>query len=205
MSIYALKPRFQALLRPIARLLVAAGYSANQVTAATALISLLLGLLLAARHDDPRLFLLLPIWLLVRMALNAIDGVMAREHSQQSRLGAYLNEIGDVVADAALYLPFALVPPLSPAWVTAVVLLSALSELSGVLGQTIGASRRSDGPLGKSDRALLFALLGGWVGLSLPRPALLAWTMPAAALLLAATVAHRVYRGLREAEDLDWH
>ena len=42
------------------------------------------------------------------MALNAIDGMLAREYGQKSRLGAYLNELGDVVSDAALYAPFAL-------------------------------------------------------------------------------------------------
>ena len=57
------------------------------------------------------LFWLLPIWLFLRMALNAIDGMLAREFQQQSALGGYLNEITDVVADAALYLPFAFVAP----------------------------------------------------------------------------------------------
>ena len=47
------------------------------------------------------------------MALNALDGMLAREFGQQSRLGAYLNELTDVVADAALIAPFALLPPFS--------------------------------------------------------------------------------------------
>ena len=37
------------------------------------------------------------------MAFNAIDGMLAREFGQKSRLGAYLNELTDVVSDAALY------------------------------------------------------------------------------------------------------
>ena len=45
------------------------------------------------------------------MAFNAIDGMLAREFGQKSRLGAYLNELTDVVSDAALYLPFAWLPP----------------------------------------------------------------------------------------------
>ena len=31
------------------------------------------------------------------MALNAIDGMLAREHGQKSTLGAYLNELTDVI------------------------------------------------------------------------------------------------------------
>ena len=49
------------------------------------------------------------------MALNAIDGMLAREFGQKSALGGYLNEIGDVVSDAALYAPFALVAPFARA------------------------------------------------------------------------------------------
>ena len=47
----------------------------------------------------------------LRMAFNAIDGMLAREFGQQSALGAFLNELTDVVSDAALYLPFAFVGP----------------------------------------------------------------------------------------------
>ena len=111
-TIYELKPRFQGLLRPLVRRLAAAGVTANQVTRA--------GDARVARRSvrssgcAPRRvwpFLLLPLWLFLRMALNAIDGMLAREFGQQSALGAYLNELTDVVSDAALYLPFALLAP----------------------------------------------------------------------------------------------
>ena len=68
------------------------------------------------RRARAALLLLLPRGCFARMALNAIDGMLAREHGQKIELGALLNELGDVVSDAALYLPFALVPRLrSPA------------------------------------------------------------------------------------------
>lgn len=204
MTLYDLKPRFQAALRPLVRLLAGAGVTANQVTLAAAAMSVALGAVLASSPERRSLFLLLPLWLLARMALNAIDGMLAREHRQKSRLGAYLNEIGDVVSDAALYLPFALIPPLSPRWVVAVVLLAALTEFASVLGQTVGASRRFDGPVGKSDRALVFGALGLWVGLGFGMPAWISWSMPILALLLAVTVVHRVRRGLHEASTNDW-
>jgi CDP-diacylglycerol--glycerol-3-phosphate 3-phosphatidyltransferase len=176
MTLYDLKPRFQGLLRPLVRRLAAAGTTANQVTVLAAFGSLALGLWLLLAPGRLAWFLV-PAWLLVRMACNAVDGMLAREHGQTSRLGAYLNELGDVVSDAALYLPFALLPGLPAAWVVAIVVLAGVSELAGVLGLVAGASRRYDGPLGKSDRALLFGLLGlgraadgpshaGWGGLS---------------------------------------
>ena len=118
------------------------------------------------------------------MALNAIDGMLAREFDQKSRLGAYLNEIGDVVSDAALYAPFAFVHPFGALATGIVVVLAILTEFAGVLGPAVGASRRYDGPLGKSDRALLLGALGLWIGIGGARPDFLAWLMPAIAVLL---------------------
>jgi CDP-diacylglycerol--glycerol-3-phosphate 3-phosphatidyltransferase len=197
-TLYALKPRFQALLRPLVGGLAAAGITANQVTVAAAVGSIAVALAIVAWINRPAIFLLLPIWLFLRMALNAVDGMLAREFGQKSRLGAYLNEIGDVVSDTALYAPFALVAPFAPPMVVLVVILSMLSEFAGVLGPAIGASRRYDGPLGKSDRALVFGALGLWIGLGLDVPDWLSWLMPLLALLLALTTINRVRAGLAE-------
>ena len=113
MSIYALKPKFQNLLRPLVARLYRRGISANQVTLAACGLSLLLGALLTACAGTAPLFWLLPLWLFVRMAMNAADGMLAREFGQQSALGGCLNELTDVAADAALYLPLAFVAPFS--------------------------------------------------------------------------------------------
>src|SRR5215510_11800714 len=103
MTLYALKPRFQGLLRPLVARLAAAGVTANQVTVAAAVGSVVVAAIVIWAADRRAVFLLLPLWLLVRMGLNAIDGMLAREHGQKSQLGAYLNEICDVISDAALY------------------------------------------------------------------------------------------------------
>jgi CDP-diacylglycerol--glycerol-3-phosphate 3-phosphatidyltransferase len=77
------------------------------VTIAAAVVSVALGLFGAASVPERWPFLLIPLWMFLRMAFNAIDGLLAREFGQKSRLGAYLNELTDVISDAALYLPFA--------------------------------------------------------------------------------------------------
>lgn len=160
MSIYDLKPKFQNLLRPLVIKLEQRGVTANQVTLTACAISVILGLILTALSGHHWLFILIPIWLFVRMALNAIDGMLAREFNQKSRLGGYLNEITDVVSDAALYLPFAFISPFDGLQIGLIIWLSALTEFCGVLGQVQGKTRRYDGPLGKSDRAFLFGVLG---------------------------------------------
>jgi len=199
MTLYALKPRFQNLLRPLVGRLVVAGVTANQVTVAAATGSVLLGAIMAWRLEaSPGILILLGPWLLLRMGLNAVDGMMAREHGQCSRLGALLNETGDVVSDAALYAPFALIFPFGAAGIGAVVVLSMLSEFVGVLGPTIGAARRYDGPFGKSDRALLFGTLGVWAGLAGGLPGWLGPLPWLLSLLLLLTTIQRARGALAE-------
>jgi CDP-diacylglycerol--glycerol-3-phosphate 3-phosphatidyltransferase len=197
-SIYDLKPRFQNLLRPSVTRLHARGVTANQVTLFACAISILVGAVVAIFAEHRAVFALLPLWMLLRMGLNAVDGMLAREFGQQSRLGAYLNEITDVVADAALYLPFACLAGVSGAAVGAVVLLAWLSEYAGVLGLMVGASRRYDGPMGKSDRAFVFGLLGFLLAIGVPVAPWLTSIMAVLAALLVYTTYNRVKRGLAE-------
>lgn len=158
-TIYDLKPKFQALLRPFCRRLAEAGVTANQVTLIACGLSLAHG---AAHLMNPGanwVLALLPFILFFRMALNAIDGMLAREFGQASKLGAILNELTDVISDAALYLPFAFIPGVPAPLVVVAVTLGVIAEMTGVIGIQIGASRRYDGPFGKSDRAFFFGAL----------------------------------------------
>src|SRR5262249_3006893 len=136
--------------------------------------------------------------LFVRMALNAMDGMAAREHGQSTRLGGALNEVGDVVSDAALYLPLATLGPryLWPA--VALTLGAVLTQFCGVLGLALAGARRYGGPMGTSDRALVIGALGLAGGLARRT---LAWWPPAlwiAAALTLLTCWNRVARVLRE-------
>ena len=198
MSIYDLKPKFQNLLRPLVIKLEQRGVTANQVTLTACTISVILGLILTALSGYHWLFILIPIWLFVRMALNAIDGMLAREFNQKSRLGGYLNEITDVVSDAALYLPFAFISPFDALQIGLIIWLSALTEFCGVLGQVQGKTRRYDGPLGKSDRAFLFGVLG-LVYVFVPTlPDFLYGLLWVDIILLIVTCVKRVKSGLAE-------
>jgi CDP-diacylglycerol--glycerol-3-phosphate 3-phosphatidyltransferase len=199
-TLYDVKPKFQSLLRPVAARLAHAGVTANQVTVTAMLLSVALGALLWIEGDRRALFLLLPVWLFLRMALNAIDGILAREFAQRSALGAYLNELTDVVSDAALYLPLARVAPFDLSGVGAVVLVACLSEMAGALGPMVGSARRYDGPMGKSDRALIFGALGLWVGAGGPLADSVAWLMPVLVALMAWNIVNRVRRGAADAK-----
>lgn len=197
MSIYELKPKFQNLLHPLVRRLYSTGVTANQVTLAACVLSVLLGALLVKFADVSTLFFLLPIWMFLRMALNAIDGMLAREFNQKTPLGGYLNEATDVISDTALYLPFAFVAPFGWGVIALVIFLAFMSEFLGVLGQVHGSGRRYDGPMGKSDRAFVFGLMGTIYAVFGQLPAWFGWTLYVVAFLLALTCINRVRMGLK--------
>lgn len=196
-SIYGLKPGFQSLLRPITNGLARVGVTANQVTLAALLLSFAAGMVIF-RFRNWRSVLLLPAVLFVRMALNAIDGMLAREHNQKTPLGAILNELGDAFSDSALYLPLAFVPGFDPLLVILIVLLAVLSEMTGVIGVQIGASRRYDGPMGKSDRTFVFGALGLLLGMNLPIVAIVPYVLWLVLALLLFTIINRARGALKE-------
>jgi CDP-diacylglycerol--glycerol-3-phosphate 3-phosphatidyltransferase len=158
-SVYNLKPVFQQALRPLLQSLCQWGVTPNQITISALLLSMIGGGLLWQAAISPSFLLLIPPVLLVRMALNALDGMLARESGQSSLTGEILNEAGDVVSDICLYLPLAVIFPEHVLGVALFVTLGVFSEFCGVLAKALMNVRRYDGPMGKSDRALVVSLL----------------------------------------------
>ena len=200
-SIYDLKPKFQGLLRPIAKKLAAGGYTANQVTLLAVGLSVFVGFIIALNPREEWLLLVLPPFLFFRMALNAIDGMLAREHNMKSNLGLVLNELGDVVADAALYLPFGLIKGIPGELIAIVVLLAVISEMTGIIGVQLGTTRHYEGPLGKSDRAFVFGFLALLIGLGIDPKPWINWVLWGMIVLLVLTILNRARKALREVES----
>ncbi len=198
MTIYDLKPRFQALLRPLVDKLAAVGVTANQVTIAAMILSIVTGLNLAINPENTLALIFVPVVMFVRMALNAIDGMLAREHDMQTSLGAILNELSDVLSDVVLYLPFALIPGLSPIIITIVVVLAIISEMAGVVAVQIGASRRYDGPMGKSDRAFVFGLIAFLTAFGIFSSGVFNWLLVAVVGATMLTIWNRCASALKE-------
>lgn len=197
-SVYDFKPRFQALLRPAVDRAVASGLTPNHITLIAVAGSLLAGAAVLLARPRPHLILVLPAWLFVRMALNAMDGMAAREHGLKTRLGGALNEVGDVVSDLAIYLPIAFLRPglLWPA--VAFSMGAVLTEFCGVLGVALGSKRQYQGPMGKSDRALL---VGALALLLVIAPATGRWwstVLWVASALAVITCINRIAGALRE-------
>ena len=157
-SVYNIKPKFQQLLKPVLEKLHKAGITANQITIIAILFSLALGIGFWF-HPYGKMFLILPAGLFLRMALNALDGMMARNYNMQSKIGEVLNEFGDVVSDLFIYLPLIKLSGVEWQVVVGFAVLAVLNEFAGVLAKIICGERRYDGPMGKSDRAFLVGLI----------------------------------------------
>lgn len=82
-----------------------------------------------------------------------------------------------------------------------VTLLAVFSEYAGVLGPMIGASRRYDGPMGKSDRALVLGLLAMVIALGWASAPWINGVFALIAVLLACTLVNRVRQGLKEVQE----
>lgn len=177
-SIYQLKPAFQRLLTPLLDWCLARRISANVLTAGGLALSLLAGALVVLTGGAWPVLLLYPLLLLVRMALNALDGLVARRTGTSTHAGMVFNEMADIGGDLAMYPPLALAvgfAAASPA-LTVAVATGVLAELGGIARQFGGGRRSYAGPMGKSDRAFAFGLLAvlavlglpaGWLGLLL--------------------------------------
>ena len=159
-SVYNLKPKFQALLKPVLEFLYSKGVTANQITLVSVLWSFLIAAFFWFADSNSYFFLALPIGLFIRMALNALDGMMARIYNQQSKLGEILNELGDVISDFVLFLPLIKYEPNSLYLIVVFICLSIINEFAGLLAKLVSSERRYDGPMGKSDRAFIIGLYG---------------------------------------------
>ena len=161
-SIYQLKPAFQNLLRPLVKSLHHLGITANQVTLLAMFISLAVAFFIYiyfSHNGIGILLLIFPVWMLIRMGFNAIDGMLAREFNQQSQLGAFYNELCDVISDSALYFSLICFAFIQAELLILTCFLAILAEYTGVMAPLVGQERRYDGPMGKSDRAFVFSII----------------------------------------------
>ena len=158
-SIYKIKPKFQQLLMPLLKLLRRFGISPNSITIFSIFFSFGISYFFWNVSDNSSYFLIVAFGLLLRMMLNALDGMMARIYNLQSKLGEILNEVGDIISDVAIYFPLILFEFLEIEIAIIFILLSIINEFCGVIAKVISGERRYDGPMGKSDRSFLIGVI----------------------------------------------
>ena len=200
-SIYEIKPKFQQLLMPIVDWMRKIGMTPNQVTILALLLSIVTGIILSIFHDNKWIFILMPIVMFVRMALNAIDGVMAKKYQMKSHLGLLLNELGDVISDLFLFIPFVFIAEDYGIGIMLFISLSIISEMAGVTVRVIGSSRRYDGPMGKSDRAFIVGFISFLIFVHLNIIPYLHFVFYVCSILMLINIYNRITNGLKEVKS----
>lgn len=157
-SVYKLKPKFQQLLTPVLSSCYKLGMTANTITWLAILLSIGTGIYCWVFPSNSCL-IIIPFALLIRMALNAMDGMMARKYNMQSDSGEILNELGDVISDFFMFAPLLILFEMNQYLLLLFLFLSIINEYTGILGKAISKVRRYEGPMGKSDRALVVSLI----------------------------------------------
>lgn len=196
-SIYKIKPAFQKLLKPALAGLYKIGVTANQITWLAIFLSLLIGISFWYANNYRLLFLALPVGLLVRMALNALDGMMARTYNQQTKKGEVLNELGDVISDIFIIFPLLVFESHVLYLIIIFLCLTIINEFAGLLGKVVSGERRYDGPMGKSDRAFVMGIYGIISFLNIDFKEYSAWIFSIIIVLLTISTAIRIKKALK--------
>lgn len=194
MTIYDLKPAFQNLLRPLVRSIWKLGITPNQITLATCLMSVAFGVFLLLSINI--YFYLLPLFFFVRMAFNAIDGMLAKEHNLKTKTGAILNEVTDVISDGFLYFAFARFNFINTHLLFLVIFLAVITEVTGLSALLIGSQRQFAGPMGKSDRAFIFSVMAILITFGIIGPTVMNAILSVVTFLLIVTIVNRARKSL---------
>lgn len=158
-GLYALKPWYAARLAPVRRWLVAARVSPNVITIAGIACGGGAGIALALLRPGLPAGIVVALLLAARLGCANLDGTVARDSGQVTAFGAVLNEVGDRLAElAALAGCLAIAPS---RLVLAAALAATLPSWVALAGAAAGLGRIQGGPVGKTERCLLLALLAG--------------------------------------------
>ncbi len=155
MGIYGIKPWFRAQLQPLVKLLW--NVHPDVLTWSALVISAICGLLLYYSYRHPYFAVIVIPLLFVRLALNALDGLLAQQTGKARPAGEVLNEMTDRFADIFIYGGLALSPSSNHLLGFCAVICLLMVSYVGILGKAVGTERVYSGVLGKADR--LFTLM----------------------------------------------
>ena len=100
---------------------------------------------------------------LLRLGFNLMDGLVAREMGIASTWGEVLNEFGDRVSDALIFLGVAFGGYVHNGWMLPFLILVSLVSYLGILGKAVGGERMYAGIFGKGDRMMSLSAFCLWV------------------------------------------
>ena len=151
-GLYRLKPASQAVVRPLERLAVRTGISADALTLLAVPVAALGGACLALSGPAPWLLLAVPLLAALRLILNLLDGMVARSTGSTHPMGEVWNELGDRLADVLFIGGLAFVPGVDPRLAMSAVVAALLASYAGITSRAAGATRQYGGVMSKPGR-----------------------------------------------------
>jgi CDP-diacylglycerol--glycerol-3-phosphate 3-phosphatidyltransferase len=189
-GLYSFKAWYARRLAPVRRRLVAANVPPAAITITGIFFGGGAGAVLALLPPGPATGAAVAALLAGRLACANLDGGVARDGGRATPFGSVLNEAGDRAAEfAALAGCFAFAPP---ALVLAAALAATLPSWLALAGAAAGLGRIQGGPVGKTERCLLLALVAA-IGF----PVVLLWVLAAGSALTAVVRVARLARAAR--------
>ena len=197
-GIYAIKPWFRTRLTGVADGLIRRRVTPDQVTAFGVVASAVGGVFVWLGDGAALLWLAVPLCAFLRIAANALDGLVAQRAGLARPQGELFNETADRLGDVAFLAPVALIGGVPGALPLAALAAAALASFVGITARAAGGTRRYDGPMGKPDRMAvvgLAAIVAAFAG----RPDVV-WEVAMGVVLGGAllTAANRYRRAHRE-------
>lgn len=160
MGVYAIKPKFQKLINPLAEFLINYKIHPDIINVLGLSASLVMSIVLFYSKSIPVLYLVLPIGAFIRTLFNALDGMVARGLSISSPMGEVKNEFIDRLSDILILLSLGLSNHGNVNIAFIALALILLGSYLGILGKACGGKRVYVGILGKADRMILIGLAG---------------------------------------------
>jgi CDP-diacylglycerol--glycerol-3-phosphate 3-phosphatidyltransferase len=189
-GLYSFKSWYARRLAPVRRRLVAANVPPAAVTVTGIFFGGAAGAVLALLRPGPASGAAVALLLAVRLACANLDGGVARDGGRTTPFGSVLNEAGDRAAElAALAGCLAFAPA---ALVLAAALAATLPSWVALAGAAAGLGRIQGGPVGKTERCLLLALVAA-IGF----PVVFLGVLAAGSALTAVLRAARLARAAR--------
>lgn len=158
MGIYNVKPRFQQSLRGVEHYLVERRVHPDYLTLSALALSIIGGAALYGSLWAWWLVLLIPPIAIGRTALNALDGLVARDTGLARPWGEVLNEFSDRLSDVALMTGLALAPGSNGALGAVAIVMMLLSSYLGTAAKAAGGRRQYGGIMGKADRMIYLSI-----------------------------------------------
>ena len=153
MGIYSIKPKFQVALGPIKRLFVKWKIHPTTINILALLFSVSGGLAIYYAGVYPLLLIYIPVMAFVRTALNALDGLVAREMKVKNQaFGEVLNESIDRLSDIVIFLGIIFASYVDMGLASVVLIGVLFVSYLGIIGKAAGGTRRYEGFAGKADR-----------------------------------------------------